>query len=44
MEMEKYLDDNVVVPDWIRKMTPEELEKAIKQLEKELFSDKEKKS
>lgn len=44
MEMEKYLDDNVVVPDWIRKMTPEELEKAIKQLETELFADKEKKS
>lgn len=40
MEMEKRLDDNVVVPDWVKKMSPEELEKAIKELEEELFSNK----
>ena len=40
MEMEKRLDDNVVVPEWVKKMSPEELEEAIKVLEKELFSKK----
>ena len=42
MEMEKRLDDNVVVPEWVKKMSPEELEKAIKKLEEELFSKKNK--
>lgn len=40
MEMEKRLDDNVIVPDWVKQMSPEELEAAIKKMEDELFSKK----
>lgn len=35
-EMEDYLDDNFVIPDEIKKMSKEELRKAIIKLEKEL--------
>lgn len=35
-EMEDYLDDNFVIPDEIKKMSDEELKKAIVKLEKEL--------
>lgn len=32
---EDFLDDNVVIPDWIKKMSPEERRAEIKRLEKE---------
>ena len=33
--MEKYLDDRCVIPEYIKKMTSEELEKEIERLENE---------
>ncbi|MCC8110269.1 MAG: hypothetical protein LIO74_01120 [Ruminococcus sp.] len=33
---ELFLDDRVIIPDEIKKMTPEELRTAIEKLEKEL--------
>lgn len=36
MKMEAFLNDNVVIPEDIKNMTREELEKAIAQLENEL--------
>ena len=33
MEMETYLDDNVIIPDWIKKMTREEKQAEIERLE-----------
>lgn len=40
MEMETYLDDNVVIPDWIKKMTREEKQAEIERLEKEAREEK----
>lgn len=40
MEMEAYLDDNVIIPEEIRKMTPEERAEEIKRLEKEAAAKK----
>lgn len=36
MEMEALLDDNVIIPDDIKNMSKEQLEKAIQELEKKL--------
>lgn len=33
---EDYLDDNVIIPDEIKRMTSEELNEAIKKMEQEL--------
>lgn len=35
-EKEYFINDNVVIPEEIKKMTSEELEEAIKKLEREL--------
>ena len=40
MEMETYLDDNVIIPDWIKKMTPEEKRAEIERLENEAREEK----
>lgn len=37
---EEYLDDNIVIPDDIKKMSSEELKKAIQMLELELKEKK----
>lgn len=39
-DMEYFLDDNFVIPDWIEKMTPEERQAEIERLEKEAFKRK----
>lgn len=39
-KMEDFLDDNVIIPDDIKNMTKEQLEKEIIKLEKELKKDK----
>lgn len=39
-EKEYFIDDNVIVPDWIKKMTPEERHAEIERLEKEAFKRK----
>lgn len=44
MEMEAYLDDNVIIPEDIKKMTIEELEKAIEEFENEYKLKKNKNS
>lgn len=40
MEMETYLDDNVIIPDWIKKMAPEEKRAEIERLEREAQKEK----
>ena len=40
MEMETYLDDNVIIPDWIKKMTREEKQAEIERLEKKRVKKK----
>lgn len=40
-EKEYFIDDRVIIPDYIKKMTKEELETAICQLEEELKIKKE---
>lgn len=40
-EKEYFIDDRVIIPDYIKNMTKEELEAAIRQLEEELQNKKE---
>lgn len=40
-EKEYFIDDRVIIPDYIKNMTKEELEAAIRQLEEELQIKKE---
>ncbi len=40
--MEAYLDDNVIIPVWIKKMSREERQAEIKRLEKEAAREKSK--
>lgn len=40
-EKEYFIDDRVIIPDYIKNMTKEELETAIRQLEEELKIKKE---
>lgn len=40
-EKEYFINDNVIIPDWIKKMTPEEKRAEIARLEAEAKAEKE---
>lgn len=40
-EKEYFIDDRCIIPDWIKKMTPEQRKSEIKRLEKEAAAEKE---
>ena len=40
-EKEFFIDDRVIVPDWIKKMSTEEKQKMIDELEAKAFKEKE---